>query len=289
MVSLVAFLLIGPYSYLAGAISLDLGGKRGGATACGIIDGIGYLFGGVLAGMVIARQSETLGWQGVFVLLAGAAGATAMVAAWFLAIQFRSSKPALGAGVRDRGARGSGLMRIVEEILELFAARGAAAYHGEAVSQEEHALQAAELAEREGAPDALVVAALLHDVGHLLDGQDEDLAVRGVDGRHEEEGCAWLSRHFGPEVTEPIRLHVAAKRYLCAVDPSYLAGLSPASRLSLKLQGGPMNPDEVAAFEANASSAMPCACGTGTTRPRCRAWRCRGRRTTEGARGRGAQ
>jgi [1-hydroxy-2-(trimethylamino)ethyl]phosphonate dioxygenase len=143
-------------------------------------------------------------------------------------------------------------MRIVEEILDLFVKKGAAAYHGESVSQEEHALQAAELAEREGAPDALVVAALLHDVGHLLDGQDEDLAERGVDGRHEEAGCAWLSRHFGPEVTEPIRLHVAAKRYLCAVDPSYLAGLSPASRLSLKLQGGPMNPAELAAFEGNA-------------------------------------
>jgi phosphonate degradation associated HDIG domain protein len=142
-------------------------------------------------------------------------------------------------------------MGIVDDILDLFATRGAAAYHGEAVSQEEHALQAAELAGREGAPDALVVAALLHDVGHLLDGQDEDLAARGVDGRHEEAGCTWLSRHFGPEVTEPIRLHVAAKRYLCAVDRSYLAGLSPASRLSLKLQGGPMTPAEVAGFERN--------------------------------------
>jgi OPA family glycerol-3-phosphate transporter-like MFS transporter len=93
----VAFLLIGPYSYLAGAISLDFGGKRGGATACGIIDGVGYLFGGVLAGMVIARQKETLGWQGVFMLLAAAAAATAIVAAWFLATQFRSSTPAPGA------------------------------------------------------------------------------------------------------------------------------------------------------------------------------------------------
>jgi [1-hydroxy-2-(trimethylamino)ethyl]phosphonate dioxygenase len=143
-------------------------------------------------------------------------------------------------------------MQIVDQILELFATRGAAAYHGEAVSQEEHALQAAELAEREGAPNALIVAALLHDIGHLLDGQDEDLAVRGVDGRHEEAACAWLSRHFGSDVTEPIRLHVAAKRYLCAVDPSYLAGLSPASQLSLKLQGGPMTPAEVAEFEGNA-------------------------------------
>jgi gamma-butyrobetaine dioxygenase len=142
-------------------------------------------------------------------------------------------------------------MTIVDEILALFARRGAATYHGEAVSQTEHALQAAELAEREGAPDCLVVAALLHDVGHLLDGQDEDLAARGIDGGHEQAGSAWLARHFGPEVTEPIRMHVAAKRYLCAIDPSYLDGLSPASRKSLSLQGGPMSASERAVFEAH--------------------------------------
>jgi gamma-butyrobetaine dioxygenase len=142
-------------------------------------------------------------------------------------------------------------MTIVETIMELFARRGASAYHGESVSQTEHALQAANLAEREGAPDRLVVAALLHDVGHLLDGQDEDLAHRGVDGRHEEAGCGWLAQHFGPDVTEPVRLHVAAKRYLCAVSPSYLAGLSPASRLSLSLQGGTMNDEEQGEFERN--------------------------------------
>ncbi len=142
-------------------------------------------------------------------------------------------------------------MRIVNEIMDLFAKRGAAAYHGEAVSQEEHALQAADLAEREGAPNSLVVAALLHDIGHLLDGQNEDLAELGVDGRHEEAAFAWLERHFPPEVTEPIRLHVAAKRYLCAVESTYLAGLSPASRMSLELQGGPMTSEEVAEFEGN--------------------------------------
>ncbi len=142
-------------------------------------------------------------------------------------------------------------MKIVEDIVRLFARRGASAYHGEAVSQAEHALQAAELAEQEGAPDAMVVAALLHDVGHLLDGQDEDLAVRGIDGHHEEAGSRWLARHFGPEVIEPIRLHVAAKRYLCAVDPAYLAGLSPASRLSLDVQGGPMEAEERAQFEGS--------------------------------------
>jgi [1-hydroxy-2-(trimethylamino)ethyl]phosphonate dioxygenase len=144
-------------------------------------------------------------------------------------------------------------MTIVEEIMDLFGQRGAAAYHGEPVSQTEHALQAADLAARQGAPDGLIVAALLHDVGHLLDGQDEDLADRGLDGRHEEAGCAWLAVHFGPRVTEPIRLHVAAKRYLCAVDPGYLAGLSPSSRLSLSLQGGPMNAEERASFESNPS------------------------------------
>jgi [1-hydroxy-2-(trimethylamino)ethyl]phosphonate dioxygenase len=142
-------------------------------------------------------------------------------------------------------------MTLVDTIMELFARRGASAYHGEAVSQTEHALQAALLAEREGAPDRLIVAALLHDVGHLLDGQDENLAHRGLDGRHEVAGCAWLAQHFGPEVTEPIRLHVAAKRYLCAVSPSYLDGLSPASRLSLSLQGGALNDQERAEFERN--------------------------------------
>jgi phosphonate degradation associated HDIG domain protein len=140
---------------------------------------------------------------------------------------------------------------IVDEIMGLFARRGAAAYHGERVSQTEHALQTAELAARAGASDDLVVAALLHDVGHLLEGQDEDLAERGLDGHHEEEGCAWLAKHFGPEVTEPVRLHVTAKRYLCAVDPAYLASLSPASRMSLSLQGGPMDAEECATFESN--------------------------------------
>ncbi len=90
LVAAVGFLLIGPYSYMAGAISLDLGGKRGCATACGIIDGVGYLFGGVLAGKAIASLSVAMGWQGVFWVLSGVAAATAMVAACFLVDQVRS-------------------------------------------------------------------------------------------------------------------------------------------------------------------------------------------------------
>ena len=90
-------------------------------------------------------------------------------------------------------------MTIVDEIMDLFTRRGEAAYHGEAVSQTEHALQAADLADRQGASDDLIVAALLHDVGHLLEGQDEDLADRGLDGRHEEAGCSWLALAFWPD------------------------------------------------------------------------------------------
>lgn len=141
--------------------------------------------------------------------------------------------------------------RIVEEIITLFESQGDAAYFGEAVSQKEHALQSAELAMREGAADSLVVAALLHDIGHLLHHLPEDIAQQGVDGQHEEVGDRWLKTYFGPAVTEPVRLHVAAKRYLCAVHPDYQAKLSPASQQSLQLQGGPFSADEVAEFEAN--------------------------------------
>jgi gamma-butyrobetaine dioxygenase len=142
-------------------------------------------------------------------------------------------------------------MSVFDDIASLFELRGQSAYHGEAVSQAEHALQAAALAEAEGAPGALVVAALLHDVGHLTADAPEDLADRGIDGRHEHAGASWLARAFGPAVAEPVRLHVDAKRYLCAVDPTYRAGLSPASALSLALQGGPFDADGRARFEAN--------------------------------------
>ena len=142
-------------------------------------------------------------------------------------------------------------MNVVDEIRELFATRGHEAYVGEPVSQLEHALQAAYHAEQSGASDALVVAALLHDVGHLIHKLPEDAADHGIDTRHEKLGQAWLARYFNSDVTEPIRLHVAAKRYLCATDPDYLQQLSPASIQSLQLQGGPFTPAEIDEFQRN--------------------------------------
>ena len=140
----------------------------------------------------------------------------------------------------------------IDEIHAIFEARGADAYLGEPVSQSEHALQAAFAAERAGAPRHLVAAALLHDFGHLVHDLPEDCGEVGIDSLHEDVGAAWLGRLFGPEVTEPMRLHVAAKRYLCAVEPEYRALLSPAAEQSLALQGGPLAPGEIAAFERNA-------------------------------------
>jgi phosphonate degradation associated HDIG domain protein len=140
---------------------------------------------------------------------------------------------------------------LLDRIERLFAERGGSEYHGEAVTQLEHALQAAALAERDGLPPDAVAAALLHDIGHLLHGHGEDHADRGIDDRHEELGVRFLTKVFGPAVTEPVRLHVAAKRYLTAARPGYLERLSPASVRSLELQGGPMSPEERRAFEAN--------------------------------------
>jgi phosphonate degradation associated HDIG domain protein len=140
----------------------------------------------------------------------------------------------------------------VDEVLELYR-RWGAEHYDEALSQTEHALQCAALARAESAEDQLVAAALLHDVGHLLelaarDGRGE---LPAVDQGHESVGARYLAQLFGPQVTAPISLHVRAKRYLCAVDPAYLAGLSEGSARSLGLQGGPADADEVAAFEAN--------------------------------------
>jgi phosphonate degradation associated HDIG domain protein len=140
---------------------------------------------------------------------------------------------------------------IVDEIFRVFREQGSGAYLGEPVSMTEHMLQSAQAAEQEGAPPKLVAAALLHDYGHFIHDLPEDSAQHGVDTQHEEVAHAFLSEHFGAEIAEPIRMHVAAKRYLCAVEPEYLDELSPASILSLELQGGPYNAAEVAEFECS--------------------------------------
>ncbi|MFF5303854.1 TauD/TfdA family dioxygenase [Streptomyces sp. NPDC013161] len=139
----------------------------------------------------------------------------------------------------------------VDELAGLFAGEGASAYLGEAVTMAQHMLQAAARAEEAGAPDALVAAALLHDLGHFHGPVSGEELMEGTDNRHSHTGADRLAEWFGPEVTEPIRLHVAAKRYLCAVEPGYFGRLSQASVYTLEVQGGPMSPDEVAAYEAN--------------------------------------
>ena len=128
----------------------------------------------------------------------------------------------------------------VSEFGAWLAGEGGQDYLGEAVAIATHSLQAGGLALHHGAPDALVAAALLHDVGHAVETE-----------HHDDAGADWLSAWFGPEVTEPVRLHVKAKRYLCTVEPSYVDLLSPASVHTLGLQGGKMRPDEVVEFEAN--------------------------------------
>ena len=137
---------------------------------------------------------------------------------------------------------------IADAIVVLFAERGGRHY-GENVTEREHALQCAALAERAGDSPAVVLAALLHDVGHLLHDLGELIAEVGVDARHEELGAEWLTNLFPPEIVEPVRLHVAAKRYLCGHSARYAAGLSAASTTSLRLQGGPMNDAERDDFE----------------------------------------
>lgn len=126
----------------------------------------------------------------------------------------------------------------IETIRQILIDVGTQRYGAEPISQLQHALQCAKLAEDDGATPELVTAALLHDIGHLVDKRFEGAAEAGIDRHHEEIGAAYLSQWFGPAVTEPILLHVPAKRYLCAVEPEYAKTLSPASVRSLELQGG---------------------------------------------------
>ena len=137
-----------------------------------------------------------------------------------------------------------------QELLDIFVSRATKRYGLSAINQLQHALQAAALAEADSAPPATVLASLLHDVGHLLHDLPEDVADQDVDTEHESLGSAWLSQYFGPEVSNPVRLHVAAKRYLCATEADYFGKLSAASVHSLGKQGGPMSAAEVTTFAA---------------------------------------
>jgi len=146
-------------------------------------------------------------------------------------------------------------MDVLGKIEGLFVRRGATRYSGdraEPVSALEHALQCAQLAEWAHADLDLVAAAFLHDLGQLMDAQD-DAPLR--DDEHEILALPLLEQGFGPGVMEPIRLHVQAKRFLVSTDAAYEANLSPASRHSLELQGGRMNAEERLLFLAQPHAA----------------------------------
>lgn len=139
-------------------------------------------------------------------------------------------------------------MDVIDAITETLRLKGEQQYGNESVSQLAHALQSAALAEAEGAAPPLIAASLLHDIGHLVDKRFETGQQKDLDRHHEDIGAAYLSRYFPGEVTEPIRLHVPAKRYLCQVEEGYFESLSPASVRSLRLQGGAFSGDEAAEF-----------------------------------------
>ncbi len=143
----------------------------------------------------------------------------------------------------------------ISDICLLFARKGGRAYDGEPVTQLEHALQSAKRAADEGASDALVAAALLHDLGHLLNDQGETPTLRGVDDLHQYAALPFLRPLFGEDVLAPIRLHVDAKRYLCATRAGYQDALSIDSRRSLVLQGGAFSAADAAAFIAQPHAA----------------------------------
>ncbi|MDO8993470.1 MAG: HD domain-containing protein [Bacteroidota bacterium] len=140
---------------------------------------------------------------------------------------------------------------ITKQIINLFESKGGSMYGGEAVSQLEHALQAADLAKKNQASDGLIAASILHDVGHLLHDLPEMASEDGIDDIHEELAARFLKDYFVESVTEPVKLHVQAKRYLCAVEPGYYESLSQPSKTSLALQGGIMVDQEIEDFQKN--------------------------------------
>ncbi len=160
------------------------------------------------------------------------------------------AQPASSPGSSDairRAAPATG--GAVAAVLELFDRLGCDTY-GEAIDQRRHALQCASLATDAASPDALVAAALLHDIGHLLSGSDLPGVDRtAVDDRHETVGARWVAPRFGPRAARAVALHVVAKRYRCTVDPAYRRALSPTSQATLMAQGGLLEADAVTRFE----------------------------------------
>ena len=149
--------------------------------------------------------------------------------------------------------------KIIDRLFAIFTRHGVRSYQSGGVSMAEHMLQTAAAAEAASAAPHVVTAALLHDVGHFLtdfakledDPKHASMLEATVDRRHEEAGARMLQPYFPPEVVEPIRLHVQAKRYLSAVEKDYVKTLAPQALHTLGLQGGPMSPQDVAAFEDN--------------------------------------
>jgi phosphonate degradation associated HDIG domain protein len=137
---------------------------------------------------------------------------------------------------------------VIDAITRLYLEKGGRAYEGEGITQLEHALQSAQLAERDGAPPQLICAALLHDLGHLLNDRGETPTLRGIDDTHQYFALPFLRGLFADAVLDAIKLHVDAKRYLCRANDGYWARLSDDSKRSLELQGGVFEPTQAAAF-----------------------------------------
>ncbi len=137
------------------------------------------------------------------------------------------------------------IVAFIEDILNR---RGGDSYLGENVTMLAHMLQAADLAENAGADGELICAALLHDIGHYTNEFGDDYLEQGIDNYHQDAGARILEGYFSQRVVDCVKYHVDAKRYLCATDTRYYEQLSDASKLSLKLQGGPMNQEETQTF-----------------------------------------
>ncbi len=136
--------------------------------------------------------------------------------------------------------------KLLDRLEALYEGAAGAEHYGEGVTQAQHMFQCAILAEQEDAGTEMIAAALLHDIGHMLSEGDQDDWHR----MHDKAGAIFLADYFPASVVEPVRLHVEAKRYNCALDPTYHERLSLASQVTLKLQGGPMSHAECRAFEA---------------------------------------